>query len=64
MGRVLLLEDEIQMARRHYNACVRSLNTSIESVPSNIIASRFKFEAAEYYEVDHAADRILPKVSL
>ena len=31
------LEDEIQMARRHYNACVRSLNTSIESVPTTSI---------------------------
>lgn len=57
------LEDEIQMARRYYNGCVRNLNTMIESVPSNIIAGRFNFQPAEYYEVDHAAERILPKVS-
>ncbi len=57
------LEDEIQMARRYYNGCVRNLNTMIESVPSNIIAARFNFQPAEYYEVDHAAERILPKVS-
>lgn len=57
------LEDEIQMARRYYNGCVRNLNTLIESVPSNVIAGRFNFQPAEYYEVDHAAERILPKVS-
>lgn len=57
------LEEEIQMARRYYNGCVRGLNTKIESVPSNIIASRFGFQHAEYYEVEHAADRTLPKVS-
>ncbi|MGB0629683.1 MAG: LemA family protein [Alphaproteobacteria bacterium] len=57
------LEDEIQMARRFYNGSVRNLNTSIGSVPSNIIAKQFGFQPAEYYEVDHAADKILPKVS-
>ena len=57
------LEDEIQMARRYYNGTVRGLNTAIASVPSNIIAKQFNFEPAEYYEVDHAADKILPKVT-
>ena len=51
------------MARRYYNGCARDLNTMIESVPSNIIASKFNFQPADYYEVDHAAERILPKVS-
>ena len=57
------LEDEIQMARRYYNGCVRNLNTMIDSVPSNIIAGKFNFQPAEYYEVDHAAERMLPRVS-
>ena len=57
------LEDEIQMARRYYNGCARDLNTLIESVPSNIIASKFNLQPADYYAVDHAAERILPKVS-
>ena len=56
------LKDEIQMARRFYNGRVRNLNTSIGSVPGNIIAKQFAFQPAEYYEVDHASDKILPKV--
>lgn len=57
------LEDEIQMARRYYNGTVRDLNILIESFPSNIVAGAFGFQPAEYYEVEHAADRILPTVS-
>ena len=57
------LEAEIQTARRHYNGCVRRLNTKIASVPGNIVARRFGFELAAYYEVEHAADRTRPEVS-
>ncbi|SMF35970.1 LemA protein [Tistlia consotensis] len=57
------LEDQIQMARRYYNGSVRELNTRIESFPSNLVARRFGFQPAEYYEVEHAGDRLLPKVA-
>jgi LemA protein len=50
------------MARRYYNGSVRNLNTLIGSFPSNLIADRFGFVEAEYYEVDKAADRALPEV--
>jgi LemA protein len=56
------LEDQIQMARRYYNGAVRDLNTMIESFPSNLVANRFGFRQAEYYEVDSAADRAVPEV--
>ena len=45
------------------NGCVRRLNTKIASVPGNIVARRFGFELAAYYEVEHAADRTRPEVS-
>lgn len=44
-------ENKIQAARRFYNTNVRDLNTSIQSVPSNIIAGIFKFKALEFFEL-------------
>ena len=57
-----LLEDELQMSRRYYNANVRDLNTAIESFPSNLIASSFHFSMAEFFEVDNAEERQAPTV--
>ncbi|MEX2631927.1 MAG: LemA family protein [Tistlia sp.] len=56
------LEEQIQKARRYYNGTARELNTLIESFPSNLVARGFGFVQADYYEVEHAADRLLPKV--
>ncbi len=39
-------EDRLQAARKFYNTNAKDLNISIESFPSNIIASYFKFEKA------------------
>jgi LemA protein len=57
------LESEIQMARRYYNGAVRNLNTMVESFPSNLVASQFKFEKREYFEIEDPGDRAVPKVS-
>ena len=56
------IEDHIQMARRYYNGAVRNLNTLVESFPSNLVARRFGFAKADYFEVDEAADRALPEI--
>jgi LemA protein len=56
------VEDEIQMARRYYNGAVRNLNTTVESFPSNLIANNFKFEKAQYFELENEADRAVPTV--
>ncbi len=56
------IEDQIQMARRYYNGAVRNMNVAVESFPSNMIANQFKFEKEEYFEIEDAADRVLPKV--
>jgi LemA protein len=55
-------EREVQMARRYYNGSVRELNTKVESFPSNLVANRFNFTKAEYFELDDANDRKLPEV--
>jgi len=45
-------ENKIQAARRFYNTNVRDLNTSVESVPSNIIASMFSFKKRDFFELE------------
>jgi len=56
------IEEQIQKARRYYNGTVRNLNIKVDSVPSNIIAKLFHFQRAEFFEIDDAADRVVPKV--
>lgn len=55
-------EDKIQAARRFYNGNVRDYNTAIQQVPTNIVANMFNFKAEEFFELDDAAERALPKV--
>lgn len=56
------LESEIQMSRRYYNGAARDLNVRVESFPSNLVANTFKFDQADYFEIEDAADRAVPKV--
>lgn len=56
-------EDKILASRRFYNTTVRDLNTSIESVPTNVIAKMFSFEQREFFELEDEAARAVPKVS-
>lgn len=55
-------ENKIQAARRFYNTNVRDLNTKIESVPSNIIASTFSIPKMEFFELGNEAEREPVKV--
>lgn len=57
------LEDNIQNARRYYNAVVRDFNTKIAQFPTNILAGMFNFKAREFFEISAAAEREAPKVS-
>ncbi len=44
-------ENKIQAARRFYNANVRDLAIGIESFPGNIIASIFKFQKMDLFDL-------------
>ncbi len=46
------LENNIEYARRYYNAVVRDYNIMTETFPSNIIASQFKFAKEEFFELE------------
>jgi LemA protein len=56
------IEDNIQLSRRYYNGVVRDLNIKIESAPSNIIAALFKFQKADFFQIESAVEREVPKV--
>lgn len=49
------IEDSIEYSRRYYNAVVRDYNIATETFPSNIIASQFKFEKEEFFELEEPA---------
>lgn len=58
------LENNIESARRYYNAVVRDYNILIESFPSNLIASQFGFKQEELFQLEAPeAERKPVKVS-
>lgn len=62
-GELVETENYLQFARRYYNGSVRDYNTSIETVPNNIVASMFSFNAREFFQKksDEAANVPLVK---
>jgi len=57
-----LLEQDIEAARRYYNAVVRDFNTAVETFPAVIIAGSLGFRAAEFFELDSPEERRPGKV--
>jgi len=56
------LETEIQLSRRYYNGAARNYNIAVRSFPSNVVANMFGFAAVDYFELDNAQEREVPKV--
>ena len=50
------VEDKIQAARRYYNGSVREMNTKVDQFPSNLVAQKFDFTKAEFFELDAGED--------
>lgn len=57
------IEEQIQLSRRYYNGAARNLNILVGSFPSNVVANMFRFSTVEYFEIEDAADRAVPKVT-
>ena len=55
------IEDDIQNARRYYNATVRELNTKVAQFPSNIVANFASISAREFFEIEEQ-ERAVPEV--
>jgi LemA protein len=61
-GTLEQVENNIQSARRYYNAVVRDYNVAIKSFPGNFIANQFHFAPREFFELATPAEREAPKV--
>ena len=63
-GELVETENYLQFARRYYNGSVRDYNTATETVPSNIVAGLFRFEARDFFQKtsDEAANVPLVKL--
>jgi LemA protein len=57
------IEDEIQAARRIYNANVQNYNTRIQVFPTLLIAAPMSFTARRFFEVEVPAERAVPSVA-
>lgn len=57
------VEDDLQRARRYYNAVVRDYNIRTRSIPSNIVARAFGFRPREFFQAEES-ERAAPQVRL
>jgi len=56
-------ENKISFSRQNYNDQVLFFNNKIQMFPSNIVAGMFKFGKRDFFEIEAAAEREVPKVS-
>jgi len=56
------VEEALQLARRYYNGAVRVYNTLLESFPTLLVARRFGFTPARYFELPLATEAHAPEV--
>lgn len=56
------IEDNIQRARRYYNALVREYNTYIEKFPAVTVANIFGFDEYAYFEAGSELERKNQKI--
>lgn len=56
-------ENKISFSRQSYNDQVLFFNNKIQMFPSNIVAGMFSFSKRDFFEVESAAEREVPKVS-
>jgi LemA protein len=56
-------ENRISFARQSYNDQVLFFNNKTQMFPSNVIANMFNFSKRDFFELEVAAEREVPKVS-
>ena len=56
-------ENKIGFSRQYYNDSVMHYNNKTQMFPTNIIAGMFGFKIGEFFEIEVAAERAVPKVS-
>ncbi len=53
-------EDKIAVARQIYNDTTLSYNNSVQTVPTNLVASVFGFDTRDYFEIE-GEERTVPR---
>ena len=56
-------EGKIAISRQIYNDAVLEYDNALETVPTNLVASLFGFEAKAYFELEDPAAREAPRVT-
>jgi len=56
-------ENKISFARQNYNDQTMFFNNKIQMFPSNVIAGMFGFGKRDFFQLEGAAEREVPKVS-
>ena len=56
-------ENKISFARQFYNDSVMHMNNKVQMFPSNVVAGMTGFKQEEFFEIEVAAEREVPKVS-
>ena len=56
------IEEQLQMARRYFNATVREFNILVESFPSLLLARLFSFRAELFFELESPEEAKLPRM--
>jgi LemA protein len=56
------IEGALAASRGAYNGAVRDLNTRIDTVPANLVATWFGFRPREFFEIADPAERATPVV--
>lgn len=64
MRDLVIIEDDLQFARRYFNGSVRDFRNLAESFPSVLVARPFGFRPAEFFEVESVIERSRPEVEL
>ncbi|MGA2916462.1 MAG: LemA family protein [Sedimentisphaerales bacterium] len=56
-------ENKIAFSRQAYNDQVLFFNNKIQMFPSNIVAGMFSFQKRDFFQLEDAAEKAVPKVS-
>jgi LemA protein len=56
------IEEQLQSARRYYNAVVREYNTDIQTFPSNAVANILQYKIQPFFELNAKEERESPKI--
>jgi LemA protein len=57
------IEEQISAARRFFNSAVTDYNNAVQTFPSNLVASWFRFQQTAFFEIPEI-ERAVPNVTL